>query len=52
LAYDPPSGVAAITKAFRSRGPIDPKPKIKKGSTSEEKMTAFDKALDDYFSRV
>lgn len=52
LAYDPPSGVTAITKAFRSRGPIDAKPKLKKGSASEEKMTAFDKALDDYFSRV
>jgi hypothetical protein len=54
LAYDPPSGVAAITKAFRSRGKVDPKlvAKAKKGEASQDKMTAFDKALDDYFSRM
>ena len=54
LAYDPPSGVAAITKAFRSRGKVDPKivAKAKKGEASQDKMSAFDKALDDYFSRM
>jgi len=54
LAYDPPSGVAAITKAFRSRGKVDPKlaVKAKKGEASQDKMSAFDKALDDYFSRM
>ena len=54
LAYDPPSGVAAITKAFRSRGKVDPSlaAKAKKGEASQEKMSAFDKALDDYFSRM
>ena len=54
LAYDPPSGVAAITKAFRSRGKVDPKlvAKAKKGEAAQDKMSAFDKALDDYFSRI
>ena len=54
LAYDPPSGVAAIAKAFRSRGKVDPKlaAKAKKGEASQDKMSAFDKALDDYFSRM
>ena len=54
LAYDPPSGVAAITKAFRSRGKVDPKAvvKAKKGEAAQDKMSAFDKALDDYFSRM
>lgn len=54
MAYDPPSGVAAITKAFRSRGKVDSKAvaKAKKGEATQEKMSAFDKALDDYFSRM
>lgn len=54
LAHDPPSGVAAITKAFRTRGKVDPKTiqKAKKGEAAQEKMSAFDKALDDYFSRM
>lgn len=54
LANDPPSGVAAIAKAFRTRGKIDPKvlTKAKKGEASVDKMSAFDKALDDYFSRM
>ena len=54
MAYDPPSGVAAITKAFRSRGKVDAKavPKAKKGEAAEDKMSAFDRALDDYFSRM
>lgn len=54
LAYDPPAGVAAITKAFRSRGKVDAKviTKAKKGEAAENQMSAFDKALDDYFSRV
>jgi len=54
LAYDPPSGVTAITKAFRARGKVDPKlvVKAKKGEAAEEKMSAFDRALDDYFSRI
>jgi len=54
LAYDPPSGVAAITKAFRSRGKVDSKmvAKAKKGEAAQDKMSAFDKALDDYFSRM
>lgn len=54
LAYDPPSGVAAITKAFRSRGKVDSKMvvKAKKGEAAQDKMSAFDKALDDYFSRM
>jgi len=51
LAYDPPTGIAAITKAFRSRG-TEVKPKPKKGVPAEEKMSAFDKALDDYFARA
>jgi hypothetical protein len=51
LAYDPPTGIAAITKAFRSRG-TETKPKAKKGVPAEEKMSAFDKALDDYFARA
>ena len=50
LAYDPPSGVAAITKAFRARAAADPKKK--KGVVAEEKLSAFDKALDDYFARM
>jgi hypothetical protein len=49
LAYDPPTGITAITKAFRSRG--DAKPKVKK-VIAEEKMSAFDRALDDYFARM
>ena len=54
LAYDPPSGVAAITKAFRSRGKVDPTlvAKAKKGEAAQDKMTAFDKAMEDYFSRM
>jgi hypothetical protein len=54
LANDPPSGVVAIAKAFRARGKIDPKviTKAKKGEAAEDKMSAFDKALDDYFSRM
>lgn len=54
LAYDPPSGVAAIAKAFRSRGKVDQTTvvKAKKGEVAQDKMSAFDKALDDYFSRV
>lgn len=54
LANDPPSGIAAITKAFRARGKVDPNAlkKAKKGEAQEEKMSAFDKALDDYFSRM
>jgi hypothetical protein len=51
LAYDPPNSIAAITKAFRSRG-TEAKPKVKKGVPAEEKMSAFDKALDDYFARI
>jgi hypothetical protein len=54
LVNDPPSGVAAIAKAFKTRGKIDPKvvSKAKKGEAAEDKMSAFDKALDDYFSRM
>jgi hypothetical protein len=54
LANDPPSGIAAITKAFRSRSRGDPKlvTKAKKGEAAVEKMSAFDKALDEYFSRA
>jgi hypothetical protein len=54
LAYDPPSGVAAISKAFRSRGKVDATvaAKAKKGEAAQDKMSAFDKALDDYFSRM
>jgi hypothetical protein len=48
IAYDPPKSLPAILKAFRSRGKV---PKLKKGEAVETKMDAFDKALDDYFSR-
>lgn len=53
LAYDPPRAVAAIAKAFRSRGKVDPKTvlKAKKGEAAEDQMNAFDRALDAYFSR-
>ena len=53
MAYDPPSAVAALAKAFRSRGKVDPKVllKAKKGEAAEAKMDAFDKALEDYFAR-
>jgi hypothetical protein len=54
LAYDPPKAVAALTKAFRSRGKVDPKAvlKAKKGEAAEDQMSAFDRALDAYFSRT
>jgi hypothetical protein len=54
LAYDPPSGVAAIAKAFKTRGKVDPKllTKAKKGEAAEDKMSAFDRALDEYFSKT
>lgn len=54
LAYDPPSGVAAIAKAFKTRGKIDPKviSKAKKGEAAEDKMSAFDRALDEYFAKT
>ena len=54
LAYDPPSGVATIAKAFKTRGKIDPKvvSKAKKGEAAEDKMSAFDRALDEYFAKT
>jgi hypothetical protein len=51
VAYDPPAGLTALTKAFRSRGKPPPVPKVKKGLAAEAKMDAFDKALEDYFAR-
>jgi len=51
LVNDPPKGITAITKAFRSRG-TETKPKPKKGVPVEDKMSAFDKALDDYFAKM
>jgi hypothetical protein len=48
VAYDPPKSLPALLKAFRSRGKG---PKLKKEEAAETKMDAFDKALDDYFSR-
>jgi hypothetical protein len=50
LAYDPPSGIQAITKAFRARKDLSTV--TKKGVKAEEKLSAFDKALDDYFARI
>jgi hypothetical protein len=47
-SYDPPGGITALLKAFRTRGKVA---KAKKVETTETKMDAFDKALDDYFSR-
>jgi hypothetical protein len=49
-----PRAVAAIAKAFRSRGKVDPKAvlKAKKGEAAEDQMSAFDRALDAYFSRT
>lgn len=54
LAYDPPSGIVAVSKAFRSRGKVDAATvaKAKKGEAAQDKMSAFDRALDDYFSRM
>jgi hypothetical protein len=51
LAYDPPSNIVGMSKAFKSRG-AEQKTKVKKGVAAEEKMSAFDKALDDYFARI
>ena len=53
MAYDPPSSIASITKAFRSRGKVEPKnvAKAKKGEAAEDKMSAFDRALEDYFAK-
>lgn len=51
VAYDPPTGLTALIKAFRSRGKPTPVPKVKKGQMAELKMDAFDKALEDYFAR-
>lgn len=47
MAYDPPKGLAALLKAFRSRG----KQAVAKAKVAESKLDAFDKALEDYFSR-
>ena len=54
LAYDPPSPLPAVIKAFHSRGKVDTTTiiKAKKGEVIEDKMSAFDRALDDYFSKV
>jgi len=54
LAYDPPSGITAVTKAFRSRGKVDTAAaaKAKKGEASQDKMSAFDRALEDYFAKM
>lgn len=53
LAYDPPKGGAAVTKAFRARGKVDTKAvaAAKKGEAAEDKMSAFDRALEEYFAR-
>jgi hypothetical protein len=51
IAYDPPVGLMALIKAFRSRGKVPVAPKVKKGAVIESKMDAFDKAMEDYFSR-
>jgi hypothetical protein len=53
LAYDPPQGLTAVTKAFKTRGKVDAKvvAKAKKGEAAEAKMDAFDKALEEYFAR-
>lgn len=51
MAYDPPTASVALVKAFRSRGKAPVAPKVKKGEVAEAKMDAFDKAMEDYFSR-
>jgi len=53
MVYDPPRSLTALTKAFKTRGKVDSKvaAKSKKGETSEAKMDAFDRALEDYFAR-
>ena len=51
IAYDPPTGIVALIKAFRSRAKPAVNPKVKKGAVLEAKMDAFDKAMEDYFSR-
>jgi hypothetical protein len=53
LAYDPPRGSVALVKAFKSRGKIDSKAAAaaKKGDSAADKMDAFDRALEAYFSR-
>ena len=54
LAYDPPQAMQAVVKAFRSRGKVDAKAvaAAKKGEAHEDQMSAFDRALDAYFSRA
>ena len=52
VAYDPPRGVLALAKAFKTRGKVESKAvKAKKGEAVVDKMDAFDKALEDYFAR-
>jgi hypothetical protein len=53
VAYDPPTAIAALAKAFHSRGKVDSKlvAKAQKGEAAVSKMDAFDKAMEDYFSR-
>jgi hypothetical protein len=51
MAYDPPKGIPALMKAFKTRGKAPVVPKAKKGELAEAKMDAFDKALEDYFAR-
>ena len=53
IAYDPPSGMVALIKGFKTRGKVDSKvvAKTKKGDAAELKLDAFDRALEDYFAR-
>lgn len=53
LAYDPPAATMAVIKAFKTRGKVDAKvvAVAKKGDAAEEQLSAFDRALEAYFSR-
>lgn len=51
IAYDPPAFSVLLVKAFRIRGKTSTAPKAKKEDAAESKMDAFDKAMEDYFSR-
>ena len=53
LSYDAPRATAAVVKAFRTRGKVDAKvvAAAKKGDAHEDQLSAFDRALEAYFSR-
>ena len=53
LAYDPPRGGAALTKMFQKRGKLEVKEveKASKGEKTQNQLDAFEKAMEDYFSK-